>query len=116
MTAQEIVDRIVAAVECQSEALADSDYPRLEALIAETATLCQALDGASAALTLAERTALVATLGPAIEQANQFIDTIGSRVGETRREIQEVRQGRTATSAYRQASPREAAMRFSRQG
>ena len=113
---RDIVERIAAVIESQTEALAAGDFARLEALTVESEHLCRALGDASAGLPAAECARLAAMLQPATEQAARLVDNAGSQLGETRREVQEVRQGRTATSAYRQASPREAAMRFSRQG
>ncbi|MEZ4572734.1 MAG: flagellar protein FliT [Thermomicrobiales bacterium] len=116
MNAGQIVLQIVNAVQRQAEAIACDDYTVVEALTTETASLCQALDRASMNLPDDERARLSGMLQAAIDQAAGLVTTASSRLGETRQEIQEIRHGKSATSAYRQAVPRVAAMSYSRQG
>ena len=116
MTIAELAGQIVALVDRQAAAIAGNDFAGLAALTLETERLLQALNTQVAGLTPDERGYVATLLAPAVDQANGLVDTADARLDETRREMQELRQGRSVTSAYRQAMPKQAAISYSRHG
>jgi len=115
-TIVELAGQIVALVDRQAEAIAGGDFARLDALTAETGRLIASLDARVSDLTPDERDRVAALLQPAVDEAHALVHTTGERVAETHQEMQELRQGRSVASAYRQAMPRQAAISYSRQG
>lgn len=116
MTTQEIANRIAGLIDEQAAAIAGNEFERLEALTSETTSLLQALDARVSALDQHGRAELVAILQPAAARSDDLIDETSNSLGEARRELQDLRHGQSATSAYRQAVPKEAAISYSRQG
>ncbi len=116
MQAHDIAGRIATLIGEQADAIAGSDFDRLEALTTETTELLQALDASATELGPEGRADIAAMLQPAATQANALVEATSTSLGETRHELQELRHGQSATSAYRQAVPKTAAIGYSRQG
>src|SRR5690606_39045479 len=104
------------ALDLQAAALADGDFERVAHLAELTASLSDELLLAAAGLDESGRAAVTGLLARAVERASELCQVTEERRAETRDEIRDLRAGQSATVAYRQALPREAALHYSRQG